>query len=319
MSYATVLEHVVRNMERVIIDKREAIELTVMALLCDGHILIEDVPGVGKTSLASSLAKSLNCTFKRIQFTPDIMPSDITGFSMFNPKSGEFEFQEGAISTNVLLADEINRTSPKTQSSLLEAMEEKQVTIDGTTHALEKPFIVLATQNPIEQYGTYPLPEAQMDRFLMRISLGYPRKREEMEILARFREEDPLSQLSPVITKQEIVALQQIAKQIHVDIAVYEYIVDLTRYTRQHSSVSLGVSPRGSLALMRVAQAWAMYQGRGYVLPDDVVHVATAVLAHRISLTHEAKVGKVSTEDIVRDALDNVTIPTRGFQSRSHF
>jgi MoxR-like ATPase len=257
MDHSTLLR-IVENVEQVIVDKRYEIELTLVALICRGHLLIEDVPGVGKTSLASAIARSLGCSFKRIQFTPDIMPADITGFTVFNPKTGDFEYRPGAILSQIVLADEINRTSPKTQSSLLEAMEEKQVTVDGATYKLKEPFIVLATQNPVEHMGTYPLPEAQLDRFFMRISLGYPNRGEEVRMTLRFRQNNPLKTLGPVASEQDILALQHMADQIYVDDLVAGYIVDLVRHTRENAYAALGASPRASINLYKAAQAWAL-------------------------------------------------------------
>lgn len=313
----SVLERIVSNVEKVIVDKRESIELILITLLCRGHVLIEDVPGVGKTSLASAMAKSLGCSFNRIQFTPDIMPSDITGFSIYNPKSGDFEFRRGAILSQIVLADEINRTSPKTQSSLLEAMEEKQVTVDGYTYRIKEPFIVLATQNPVEYLGTYPLPEAQMDRFFMRISMGYPSRHEEVRMIARFGVENPLSSLIPVASGADIVALQDMVEQVHMDRRVGEYIVDLVRATRENPHASLGASPRASIALFKASQAWALYNGRDYVLPDDVIRMAGHVLEHRMILRQESKLKKISQADVVQMALESVKAPrpqgTRGW------
>lgn len=310
MDQNSILKQIVANVEKVIIDKRYEIELTLVTLLCRGHILIEDVPGVGKTSLASALARSLNCSFRRIQFTPDIMPADITGFSVYNPKTGDFEYRRGAVLSNIVLADEINRTSPKTQSSLLEAMEEKQVTVDGTTYRIREPFIVLATQNPVEHLGTYPLPEAQMDRFFMRISLGYPSKTEEMKMVARFRQENPLHALEPVASGDSIVVLQQMAEQVHVDARLGEYIVSLVRHTRENPYVALGASPRASISLYKAAQAWALYHGRDYALPDDVVRMCPHVLTHRIVLKQEGKLKKITQPDIVSMALGAVQVPS---------
>lgn len=309
MERMAVLDRIVANVEQVILDKRQAIELTLITLLCKGHLLIEDVPGVGKTSLASALARSLNCSFQRIQFTPDIMPSDITGFSVYNPKTGDFEYRKGAILSQVVLADEINRTSPKTQASLLEAMEEKQVTVDGQTHRIAEPFIVLATQNPIEFMGTYPLPEAQMDRFFMRISLGYPGKEEEIRMLSRFGGENPLKTLQPVAESKDILRLQHQAEQIYVDQRIHEYIVDIVRHTRENAYVALGASPRASISLYKAAQAWALYQGRHYVVPDDVIAMAGHVLAHRIVIRQEGKLKKIQSAEVVRMALDAVPVP----------
>ena len=309
MNKDAVLARIVENIERVIVDKRYQIELTLVTLLCKGHLLIEDVPGVGKTSLASALARSLSCSFQRIQFTPDIMPADITGFSVFNPKTGDFDFKPGAILSQIVLADEINRTSPKTQSSLLEAMEEKQVTVDGKTYRVKDPFMVLATQNPVEYLGTYPLPEAQMDRFLMRISLGYPGIVEEMRMLGRMSRGSPLHSLRTVATGEDMAALQQLAQEVHVENNVSEYIVALVRHTRENPLVSLGASPRASIGLYKAAQAWAMYSGRDYVLPDDVIEMAPHVLEHRIVLTQESRLKKQTQKDIVRSALDEVAAP----------
>lgn len=310
MDRLTTLGAIVQNVEKVIVDKRFEIELMLVTLLCRGHILIEDVPGTGKTSLASALARSLGCSFKRIQFTPDIMPADITGFSVYSPKSGDFEYRRGAILSQVVLADEINRTSPKTQSSLLEAMEEKQVTVDGVTRRIKEPFIVLATQNPIEHLGTYPLPEAQMDRFFMRISLGYPSMQEEARMISRFRAQNPLHTLAPVASGEEIVALQSLAEEIYVDRRINEYIVQLVTHTRKNPYVSLGASPRASIGLYRAAQAWAMYNARDYVQPDDVIKMATHVLSHRVALRQEGRLKKLSQQDIVAMAVKETPVPS---------
>lgn len=309
MNQLSVLDRIIENVEKVIVDKRYAIELTLMALICRGHVLIEDVPGVGKTSLASALAKSLNCSFERIQFTPDIMPSDITGFSTFNPKTGEFEYKKGAILNQIVLADEINRTSPKTQSSLLEAMEERQVTVDGMTYGIDEPFIVLATQNPVEYMGTYPLPEAQMDRFFIRISLGYPSKHEEIDLISRVNGENPLRSLQAVASGYDIIRIQKAVQQIYVDRRVAEYIVNLIRYTRENEYAALGASPRASINLYKAAQAWALYNGRNYVIPDDVIRMSRHVLAHRIILKQEGKLKKITQNGIVDMALDSISIP----------
>lgn len=309
MDQISLLDKIVANMQQVILDKRPAIELTLITLVCRGHLLIEDVPGVGKTSLASTLARSLQCSFKRIQFTPDIMPSDITGFSVFNPKTADFEYRPGAILSQVVLADEINRTSPKTQSSLLEAMEEKQVTVDGVTHKIGDPFIVLATQNPVDYLGTYPLPEAQMDRFFMRISMGYPGHAQEVEMISRTRHGNALRQIQPVVTGDDIIRLQNAAQQIHVDDRISEYIVDLVQHTRENPLAELGASPRASIALYKAAQAWALYCGRRYVLPDDVLKMAAHVLSHRIVLKQESKLKKITQGDIVKMAIDAIRVP----------
>ncbi len=303
------LYKVVSNVEKVIIGKKNEIELVLISLLCKGHVLIEDVPGVGKTSLVSALAKSINCSFKRIQFTPDVLPSDITGFSMFNQKICDFEYRPGAIMSQMVLADEINRTSPKTQASLLEVMEENQVTVDGVTYKVPSPFMVLATQNPIEYTGTYPLPEAQIDRFLMKITIGYPSQGEEANILSTYRKEDPLAQLEPVIDTSDILKLQNSIKNIHVDDKIMKYIVDIVSSTRNHEDISLGASPRGSLSLLRASQAWAFYNNRDFVIPDDVKKLAVPVLTHRLMLKQETKLKKITNNDIVNTILSETTVP----------
>jgi MoxR-like ATPase len=302
------LKVIVENVEKVIIGKREAIELALIALACDGHALIEDVPGVGKTSLVSSIAKSIDCSFKRIQFTPDILPSDITGFTIYSQKTGDFEFRPGAVMSNIVLADEINRTSPKTQASLLEVMEEKQVTVDGVTYKVPRPFMVLATQNPVEYLGTYPLPEAQLDRFTLKISIGYPSLEDESRILDRFKVDNPLASLPPVADGKFILQLQEKVKKVHVDNSLNNYIVAITDATRKSEDVLLGASPRGSLCLYRASQAWAFYKERDYVLPDDIKKMAIPVLSHRIILRQEAKLRKVTAEDIIRSVLNSVKI-----------
>jgi len=305
-----VMKNILYNVEKVIIGKRFSIELVINALICRGHILIEDVPGVGKTSLVSALAKSLACSFKRIQFTPDIMPSDITGFSTFNQKSGDFEYKPGAVMSQFVLADEINRTSPKTQSSLLEVMEENQVTVDGVTYSVPNPFMVLATQNPVEYLGTYPLPEAQLDRFFMKISLGYPSVKEESHMLGRFKAGSPLDTLKPVTDAVHIIAVQKKSEGIYVDTQLNTYIVELVRNTRNQEEVILGASPRASLYLFKSAQAWALYQGRDYVIPDDIILMAPYVLEHRIMLRQEARIKKISAQHIISRAIESVKIPS---------
>lgn len=300
---------IISNVEKVILGKQEAVELALIALACGGHVLIEDVPGVGKTSLVSSVAKSIACSFKRIQFTPDILPSDITGFSIYNPKTGEFEFKAGAVMSNIVLADEINRTSPKTQASLLEVMEEHQVTVDDVTYKVPEPFMVLATQNPVEYLGTYPLPEAQLDRFTLKISLGYPSPADESLILSRFKTDNPLVTLEPVADGNYVLYLQKLIREIHVDESLNRYIVDIVVATRKHPDVVLGASPRGSLNLFRASQAWAFYNGRDFVLPDDIKKMVLPVLSHRIFLKQEAKLKKISAEDILRDIVKNVKVP----------
>ncbi|HHV60685.1 MAG TPA: MoxR family ATPase [Clostridiaceae bacterium] len=304
-----ILKSILYNVEKVIVGKRHAIELVIIALICDGHVLIEDVPGVGKTSLVSALAKSINASFSRIQFTPDILPSDISGFSVYNQKTGEFEFRPGAIMSQLILADEINRTSPKTQSSLLEAMEEKQVTVDGITYKLPRPFMVLATQNPVEYLGTYPLPEAQLDRFFLKITLGYPRSNDESFILKRFLLESPLDTLEPVADSQDILDIQKEVRKVHVDSSLYDYIVEIASETRKHSDIVLGASPRGSLYLLRAAQGWAFYNGRDYVIPDDIKRMAAPVLAHRIILKQEASLKKTTSEDILESIMYETDVP----------
>ncbi|MDR1735547.1 MAG: MoxR family ATPase [Oscillospiraceae bacterium] len=312
-----VCQVVVGNIAKVLVGKEGAAEMALLALLCEGHVLIEDVPGVGKTSLAQAMAKSVGCSFKRIQFTPDILPSDITGFSMFNPKTNEFEYRPGLVMSSFILADEINRTSPKTQASLLEVMQESQVTVDGITHSVGEPFMVIATQNPLEYVGTYPLPEAQMDRFLLRISLGYPAREEEGGILRRFKESDPLDELTPVIQAKHILALQQLVRGIRVEETLYEYITDVVRATREHPDIELGASPRGSLALFRAAQARALSRGRGYMLPDDVKAMAEPVLAHRLILRQEARLRRVRQYDVISEILSRISIAevVRGYNA----
>ena len=304
-----ILNNIIDNVEKVIIGKRNAVELVVVSLLSQGHVLIEDMPGVGKTSLISALAKSVDCSFKRIQFTPDIMPSDITGFSMYNQKLGDFQYHQGLIMSQFVLADEINRTSPKTQSSLLEVMEESRVTVDGSIYEMPSPFIVFATQNPIEYLGTYPLPEAQLDRFFMKISIGYPDKKEELTILERHRKDTPLNTLEPVVSSEQIVQMQQEVVDVHIDESVLEYIVAITRATREQKSLILGASPRATLCLSRAAQAYAYIKGRDYCLPDDVMHLAAPVLSHRVIVSHEARLKKTSPETIITEILYTIKPP----------
>lgn len=306
---ANILQRIVDNIENVIIGKRETVELVVISLACNGHVLIEDIPGVGKTSLVSALAKSINASFKRIQFTPDILPSDITGFTMFNQKTREFEYRPGSIMSQIILADEINRTSPKTQASLLEVMEENQVTVDGTTYKVPKPFMVLATQNPVEYLGTYPLPEAQLDRFFMKISIGYPKNEEESRILANLQYENPLNNLSFVADSRDIVWVQEEIKKIHIDESLRNYIVSIVEKTRNHPDVIMGASIRGSISLFRAAQAWAFYNSRNYVIPDDIIKMAVPVLSHRLVLNQGTKLKKIGAEDILKDILKSVRVP----------
>ena len=304
-----VLYEIIRNVERVIIGKRETIELALCAFLCQGHVLIEDVPGVGKTSLVYAIAKSFDCSFKRIQFTPDILPSDITGFSMYNQKTREFEYQQGSIMAQIILADEINRTSPKTQSSLLEVMEENQVTVDGKTYAVPQPFAVFATQNPVEHVGTYPLPEAQLDRFFMRLTLGYPTAGEEFEMINRFNKASPLDDLKAITSATVLMELQGLVHQVHVDPSINDLIVNIVRRTRVDADITLGCSPRGTLCLHRAAQAWALYHARAYVMPDDVLKMAIPVLAHRLVLSQEAKFKKLTASTVLDQIISNIKIP----------
>jgi len=304
-----VLGKIVDNIEKVIIGKRDSIELLLLALVCNGHVLIEDVPGVGKASLVSAMAKSINASFKRIQFTPDILPSDITGFSVYNRKTGDFEFRPGAIMSQLILADEINRTSPKTQASLLEVMEEGQVTVDGTTYKVPRPFMVMATQNPVEYMGTFPLPEAQLDRFFMKISLGYPSANEESKILSRFNKSNPLDTLEPVANSQDIINCQESIKNVHVDGSLSSYIIEIVSSTRRHPDVLLGASPRGSLALFRASQAWAFYNKRDYVIPDDIKKMVLPVLSHRLILKQESKLKKISSDDILSSIVEGIKVP----------
>jgi MoxR-like ATPase len=308
-------DRLVANLEKVIVGKRDALELIVVALLCEGHVLIEDVPGVGKTMLARSLAKSLDCRFNRIQFTPDMLPSDITGVSVYNQKKGEFEFREGPIIGQIILADEINRATPKTQAALLEAMEERQVTVDGSTHVLPRPFMVLATQNPIEYEGTFPLPEAQLDRFLLRVRVGYPEFIDEMKILDNQRLRHPIETLVSVMSAAESIAAAEQIRTVFISAAAKRYITDLARSTRKSGDVYLGASPRGTLALSRAAQARAALRGRDHVLPDDVQDVAVPILAHRIIVSPAARLRELSADRIVQEIVHNTPVPGGAFTS----
>ena len=300
---------IVENVEHVMVGKRQSVQLTVLGLLCQGHILIEDVPGVGKTVLAKSLARSVGCKFQRIQFTPDMLPSDVTGVSVFNQKTREFEFRPGPIHAQIVLVGEINRATPKTQSALLEAMEERQVTVDGNTYPLEPPFMVLATQNPIEYEGTFPLPEAQLDRFMLRIRLGYSGKDEEIEILNRQQHQHPVNTLQQVVGVDELRAAQEAIKDVYVDQLVKEYIVAIVRQTREHPDVYLGASSRGALAIFRLGQARAALLGRDYVLPDDVKALAGPALGHRIIVGPAARIKDIEPEQIVQDIVDQTSVP----------
>ncbi|MDO5733772.1 MAG: MoxR family ATPase [Eubacteriales bacterium] len=300
-----------QNINQIMIGKQDVIEHLLIALAAGGHVLIEDVPGIGKTTLVSALAKSLSLSFKRIQFTPDLMPSDVTGFSLYNQKTLEFEFQPGAVMAQLILADEINRTSPKTQSALLEVMQEQQVTVDGVTYPLPQPFLVLATQNPVEHLGTYPLPEAQLDRFMLKINLGYPTVDEEVRILKLYREENPLSKLEAVAGAEDVLWMREQARLVHCADAVQRYIALLTAASRQLPMVELGASPRASMMLMQAAKGRALLYGRDYVRPDDVQALAVPILAHRISLTPESKLKRISEEDCIYQVLERVPVPER--------
>ena len=302
---------IVANVEKTIQGKQEVIRLALVALIAEGHVLIEDIPGVGKTMLAKSLARSINCTWRRIQFTPDLLPSDVTGVNVWDRKSDEFDFKPGAVFANIVLGDEINRASPKTQSALLECMEERQVTVDGHTHRLEEPFMVIATQNPIEHEGTYPLPESQLDRFMMRLSMGYPNRASELEILDTHGRESVLEDLEPVADASEIAGLIKLARDVHVAPTLKRYIVDLTEATRDHPDVYLGASPRASLYLLKAARAAAASRGRDYVIPDDIQELIGPVLAHRVLLSPEAQMRGAGTDEVLTGMIDQVPIPAR--------
>ncbi|MDW8300290.1 MAG: MoxR family ATPase [Anaerolineae bacterium] len=304
-----VAERLIENVSRVIIGKRNEIRLTVIGLLCQGHILIEDVPGVGKTMLAKALARSLGCTFSRIQFTPDMLPSDVTGVSIFNQQTREFEFRAGPIFAQVVLADEINRATPKTQAALLEAMEERQVTVDGVTYQVEQPFIVLATQNPIEYEGTFPLPEAQLDRFLLRLRLGYPTPQEEMAMLDAQQLRHPLTTIGQVVSAEELLNAQKLVRNVAVGEDVKRYIVEIVTATRHHPDIYLGASPRGALALYKTAQARAAIAGRDHVIPDDVKALAEATLAHRVIVGPAARLREVTSRAIIQNLLASLPVP----------
>jgi MoxR-like ATPase len=303
-------KRVIGNVERAIVGKRQQLILSMVAWLCEGHILLEDVPGVAKTMLARALARSIGCSFKRIQCTPDLLPTDVTGASIFNQKTVEFEFRAGPLFAQVVLADEINRTTPRTQAALLEAMAESRVTVDGTTHRLGPPFLVIATQNPVDHEGTFPLPEAQLDRFLMRFSLGYPTLDEELKMLELLQRSHPVDSLQPVTSAEELIACQNAVREIYVDDKVRRYLMQIVHDTRSHDDIGLGGSPRASIALFRTSQAMAALRGRNYVLPDDVKKVAAAVLTHRIILRPESRLRKITAAGIIDDIIAEIAVPT---------
>lgn len=301
------LSRIADNVETVIVGKREAVELIVMSMIASGHVLLEDLPGTGKTSLVEALARSVDCSFSRMQFTPDVMPSDVTGFSVFNQKTGDFEFQPGGIMSNLVLIDEINRASAKTQSALLEAMEERKVTVDNKTYRLEEPFMVLATQNPIEQYGTYPLPEAQLDRFLIKLSMGYPRLDEEVKVVLEVKAAK--ARIRPVVSGKDVIRLRALAENVFVSQTVARYAVQVVTATRTMRECRYGSSPRGSIALVNLARANALMRGRVYVMPDDIKYLAPYVLGHRIALTHEASINGRTPDSVIQTILDSVAVP----------
>ena len=306
---ADAARRITENVQKVIVGKGEVIELALIALLCEGHVLLEDVPGVGKTTMAKAMARSLGCSFQRIQFTPDLLPSDVTGIYYFNQKAQDFQFRAGPVMAQVVLADEINRATPRTQSALLEAMQERQVTVDGNTMPLPRPFLVPATQNPIELEGTFPLPEAQIDRFLLKIKLGYPSEEEENQILLRFEQEDPLDSLPAVTSPEELREIQAAVRQVRVEDSVRAYAVQVARTTRVHPAVALGVSPRGTMALYRTAQARAAIAGRDFVIPDDVKTLAPYVLTHRVIINSQTRLRGRTTEEVIMEVVEQVPVP----------
>lgn len=305
----TALQRIVENISKIIVGKEEIAKLLVISMAASGHVLIEDVPGIGKTTMAYAMAKSLGLTFNRIQFTPDILPSDITGFTVYNQVTNEFEYRPGIVMGNIILADEINRTSPKTQASMLEVMEEKQVTVDGKTYKVPEPFMVVATQNPVEYMGTYPLPEAQLDRFLMKITIGYPSKQEEIDMLYRFKNNNPLDDLEPVVTRDELCEIKERVKEVRVDKSLAGYVIDIISATRKNEHVLLGLSPRASLCLFRAAQAKALYEGRDYVIPEDIRDLAVPVLSHRIIVRQESKIKDITNEKVISDIIRWLKVP----------
>ena len=306
---AALCGQIMDNVERVIVGKREVIERTLVAMIAGGHILFEDVPGVGKTMLARAVARTIGCSFSRIQFTPDLLPSDVTGVSIYDQKTGEFRYRQGPVFANILLADEVNRATPRTQSSLLEAMEERQVTVDGITHELPRPFMVIATENPIEYEGVYPLPESQLDRFLIRQKIGYPDRAAEKEVVVRQLQQRPLDALAPVATAHGVTELQQVAARCHLADNLYDYVLDLVEATRRSETLYLGASPRGTLSLIRCAQALATIRGRDYVEPDDLKELAVPILAHRVLLSAEARMGDLTTAQVIQELLERTPVP----------
>jgi MoxR-like ATPase len=306
---ATAVQRVVGNVEKVIVGKGESVAFSLIAVICRGHVLIEDVPGVGKTVLTKAIARSIGCAFKRIQFTPDLLPSDVTGVSIYNQKTSNFEFRPGPVMAQIVLADEVNRATPKTQSALLEAMEEGQITVDGVSHRLPDPFMVMATQNPIEYEGTFPLPEAQLDRFMMNIKLGYPKPADEMNILDSQRHHHPLEDLAQIMSAEELILIQRQVRAVHVHPSIRQYIVDIANVTRNHPNIYLGVSPRGSLALFRASQALAAMRGREFVYPDDIKFLVKPTLAHRIIVTPAARVRSINSTLILDEILQSVPVP----------
>lgn len=305
-----VAKKVIANVEQAIVGKRQQLIMSLVAWFCEGHILLEDVPGVAKTMLARAMARSVGCSFKRVQCTPDLLPSDVTGASIFNQKTAEFEFRPGPVFAQIVLADEINRTTPRTQASLLEAMAESRVTVDGITHDLAPPFLVVATQNPVDHEGTFPLPEAQLDRFLMKFSLGYPNFDDELKMLEMLQHAHPLDSLEPVIQAEELIECQNDVREIHVDIKVQQYLMQIVHLSREHEDLALGGSPRASIALFRTAQAMAAIRGRNYVQPDDVKRIAPPVMTHRLILRPESRLRKVTAEQVVQDIIDEIAVPT---------
>src|SRR5690625_3338767 len=308
-SIKQMTDRIKQNIQQVIVGKNETIDHILVALISSEHVLLEDVPGTGKTLLARTLADSLSSSCKRIQFTPDLLPSDVTGINFYNQKQGEFEFRSGPVFSNIVLADEINRATPRTQSSLLECMEERQTTIDGETHRLEAPFMVIATQNPLESQGTFPLPEAQLDRFMLKVKVGYPSKEEGISILKRFKEQNPIDELQAVATKEDILAVQEVYAQVHVSDDLFNYIMEIIEQTRNHKSIELGVSPRGSQALLKAVQVYAILQGRDYVIPDDVKAMVKPVLGHRLILSHTLRAKENQADAVLDEVIDLVTVP----------